>query len=407
MLDVPESLHFTDLVRGSAGLAPTHASETAAASQFSATPTPIRASSIESLHVDSLILGQGYFPRNRAIQIPAAAAAEKLITGTITQMSMVRSRGTEILSPGQLSIQPDPSTTWNATIAETVASLLNYGKAYWLVLATDGQGTRERPDGLPVRCRVVDPMHVSVHYSTDIFKYDNIEKIYVGEHEVRRELVVIFDTGQPGVLRTGNTLFQHALDLMTAANRIASEPMPTGFLKNESAELGPEEAKAVIETWNESRRNNSTAFLQGLSYTPAAFSAEDLGLNDAMAEMATQIARVYNVPPALIATSSSGGSSLLYQNVSATYNQFLKQACGSIIRAIEQTLSSDLVTARGQQVAIDQQAFLRSDPTASADFAVSLLQAGVITPEEARSFMGLPEEGAPSPNRNLTPGELN
>ena len=397
--------NFLELVREAAGLVPNASADVSASTQNASAPATV--SSLESLHVDSLLLGQGYFPRERALQIPAASAAERLIVGTIVQMSMVRSRGTDVLSPGMLAIQPDPSTTWNATIAATVSDLLNRGRAFWLVLATDGQGTVSRPDGLPVRCRHVPAHHVQVEYSDDWLAYDRIRKIYVGGREIRRDLVVIFDSGEDGVMKTGATTFEHALALMDAAAKIGTEPMPTGFLKNESSELGPDEAKAVVDAWTKARREGSTAFLQGLSYTPAAFSAEDLGLEALMSEMATQIARVYNIPVSLLSASASGGAnSLLYQNVGATYNQFIKQSCGWIIRALEQTLSSDLVTARGQTVAIDQQAFLRSDPTASAEFAVSLLQGGVITADEARSFMGLPPDGSVNPNRSLQPGEI-
>ena len=123
---------------------------------------------------------------------------------------------------------------------------------------------------------------------------------------------------------------------------------------------------------------------------------------EARANTATDIARLFNVPVAMIGASPSGNASaLLYSNLSQQLAIFVATAVAPHLRTLESTLSD--VLARGQSVAFDVQTYLRSDPQAAADYAIALFAAGLIDRDEARSFVGIPSSPAAG---DLTPGKV-
>jgi hypothetical protein len=93
------------------------------------------------------------------------------------------------------------------------------------------------------------------------------------------------------------------------------------------------------------------------------------------------------------ASPSGNAASMLYANVSSQWAAFVKQAVAPLIVALEQTLSLPTVTPRGQEVHFEVAAFLRSDPEAAVTFATQLVSAEIVSPEEARSFLGVAPAG--------------
>jgi hypothetical protein len=152
------------------------------------------------------------------------------------------------------------------------------------------------------------------------------------------------------------------------------------------------------------RQENTIAFLQSVTYERTDISAEDLQLIEARALAATECARLFNVPVAMVSASPSGNSSaLLYQNLASQLAVFVSNAVAPHLRTIEGTLSLPSVTPRGQRVSFDVQAYLRTDPQAAAQYALDLYAADIIDRNEARAFLGIPASvGAPE----LEPGRV-
>jgi phage portal protein BeeE len=140
-----------------------------------------------------------------------------------------------------------------------------------------------------------------------------------------------------------------------------------------------------------------------MTYSREMLSPADLQLGDARSGDATEIARLFNVPVAMVSASPSGGAhAMLYANLSTTLAILVSDAVAPHLRTIEDTLS-DVAYPLGQSVAFDVQTFLRSDPSAAADYAIALYQASITTLEETRAFLGIPAAiDAP----DLSPGKV-
>lgn len=334
--------------------------------------------------------------RELALSIPAVLACRNLLVGTVVQLDLYRYRGAERLDAGYLLAKPDPSTTMVATIGGTVDDLIFRGRAYWRVLARDSEGVVTRARWTPVDD--VSPETRSTGGAYSILTGYTIAGL---RDSVPPEDVIRFDSPLPGVLDVGGRTLAAAIELEQAARRLSGVELPAGVLTNEGGELSPEEAAEIRDQFVAARQASGIAFLQGIKYERADLNAEDLQLTAARANVATDVARLFNVPVAMIGASPSGNASaLLYSNLSQQLAILVASGVAPYLRAIEATLSD--VLPRGQSVAFDVQTFLRSDPQAAADYAIALLGADVISRDEARSLLGIPS----TPAGDLTPGKV-
>lgn len=341
-------------------------------------------------------IGEGV-SRESALSIPAVLACRDLVVGAAVQMGVYRYRGADRLDPGWLLTKPDPSTTWPATLGGTVDELLFYGRAYWRVLDRDAEG-------FPSRARWTPYLDVTPETSSDGGSWETLRGYRIaGEREtVPVDDVIRFDSSGPGILTVGGRTLAAAIELEGAARRLSSVELPAGVLHNEGSELGEKEASELVAGFQASRRENGIAFLQSVTYSREAISPADLQLIEARANVATDVARLFKVPVAMIGASPSGGASaLLYSNLSQQLAVLVSGAVAPSLRTIEDTLSDAI--PRGQAVAFDVQTFLRSDPWAAADYAIALFGAGVVTLDEARGYLGIPSS---SSSPDLSPGKV-
>ena len=335
--------------------------------------------------------------REAALAIPAVAACRNLIVGAACQMGLYRYRADERLPPGTLLTMPDPSMTWPATLGGTVDDLIFNGRAYWLVLQRDAEG-------FPTLARWTPFVDVTPQTRSTGGSWAELTGYRVAGLDaiVAVDELVRFDSPLPGVLLTGARTLAGAIATEDAARRLASVELPAGVLKNEGAELSEAEASDLIARFQASRRDNGIAFLQGIDYTREGLDSNDLGLTDSRSHYATEIARLLNVPVAMIGASPSGNASaLLYSNLEQQLAILVSSAVAPYLRCVEETLTA--ILPRPQSVAFDVQTFLRSDPSAAADYATGLYQAGLIAVDEARAFLGIP---SPAPSPDLTPGKV-
>ena len=333
-----------------------------------------------------------FIDRYMALQVPAVSRCRNLIAGVISSIDLElyqKSTGKKLESPVWLD-QPDIRQPRSVTIAYTVDSLLFYGTAYWRVTslyADDG-----RPSGFEwiANTRVTATTNQD---GTEIKSYSIAGKV-VPDSGIGS--LVTFQSLLPGVLDTGARTITAALDLEKAASVAASTPMPTGFIKNSGADLPEQQISGLLAGWKAARNNRATAYLTStLDYEVTGFSPKDMMYNEASQYSATQIARLMNVPAYYI--SADMNNSMTYQNILDGRKEFVAYSLQPFISAIENRLSMDDITRRGNVVkfAIDE-TFLRADTAARLDALEKMLALGLIDLPTAQSMeqltpMGLDE----------------
>jgi hypothetical protein len=289
--------------------------------------------------------------REQALALSVIANARSLIVSVVAQLSVDRLRDDVELDPGTLLTQPDPDSDWPNQIGWTVDDLIFYGESNWLVLRRDA-------DGWPTRARRLPAGSVAVQYSNDYGQFSRILAIRVGGSDINQDDLIRFQMPHHGVLRDGASLILQSLTLTAAAQKFATVALPAGVLTNTGQEIGPKDAADIVEAFDAARESGATAFLQSMTYERTQLNSADLQLVEALAAMDTRLARLMNVPVAMIAASPSGGAhTQLYANVPQNLTQLVQQCVAPYLVACEAALT--LAVPRSQRVAFATGDWLR------------------------------------------------
>ncbi len=330
-----------------------------------------------------------YIGRTEAMSVPALMRCRNLLAGTIGAIPLElykKSTNEELGSPAWLE-QPSYSQPRSVTIAWTVDSLLLYGQAFWKVVEV------YQEDGRPSRFEWIANNRVTITLdSTNTF----VRSYAVDGTTLPMDglgSLVTFQSLSDGILNTGVSTIRAAIDVQKAAAIAAATPMATGYIKNTGADLDPKEVSGLLAAWRTARNNRSTAYLTStLEYTPVSFSPKDMMYGEAIFNLATEIARLCNVPAYYV--SADQNNSMTYANVQDERKQFLTLSLQPFITAIEDRLSMDDITARGNIVKFDiDKNFLRTDPLQELAVIEKLLTLNLITPEQAMEMTDLTPNG--------------
>jgi HK97 family phage portal protein len=331
-----------------------------------------------------------YVGRTEAISVPAIQRCRNLIAGTIGAIPLElyrKSTNEELGSPLWLE-QPSYSQPRSVTIAWTVDSLLFYGQAFWKVVEVYAE------DGRPSRFEWIANSRVTATLDKD--------NVFVRSYAVDGTTLpmdglgslITFQSLGDGILNSGVSTIRAAIDVQKAAAIAAATPMATGYIKNNGADLDPKEVSGLLSAWKNARNNRSTAYLTStLEYTPVSFSPKDMMYGEAIQNLATECARLCNVPA--IYLSADQNSSYTYTNVNDERKQFLTLSLQPFVSAIEDRLSMDDITARGNVVKFDiDKNFLRTDPLQELAVIEKLLALNLVTQEQAMEMTDLTPNGS-------------
>ena len=328
--------------------------------------------------------------RNEAMSVPAVARCRNLIAGVISSMELtteLKATDEEVPNLPWLN-QISKSAPNTVVLSWIVDALLFYGTAYLEVTEV------YQDDNRPARFEFVSNNRVIAqlnHNSTFVDEY------WVDSHSRPMSGIgslVTIQLGGEGILANGARILRAAVDLEKASAVAASTPIPSGILKNNGADLGDKEVAGLLAAWKRSRSERSTAYLTAsLEYQPTAFSPKDMMLNEAQQYMATQIARLCNVPAYYI--SADMNNSMTYANVQDERRQFVSLSLQPFISAIEQRFSMDDLTPNTQYVSFDMDSgFLRANPMERLNVIEKMLNLGLITVEQAMAMEELSPNGS-------------
>ena len=344
------------------------------------------------------ILGDQFIPYNNyytissmarqdAMTVPAIKRCRDLIAGTISTIPLEyykKSTGEKIAPPRWVE-QPSINQPRFVTILWTVDSLLMYGTAYWQIKEVYAE------DGRMARGEWI--ANTRVTFDTD-FPSTIITQYYVDGIPVPMSGIGSLITFQKdeGILNTSARTIQSAIDIHRAAAIAAQTPMPSGYIRNNGADLDPKEVQGLLAAWKNARLNRSTAYLTStLEYQPTSFSPKEMAYAEAIQNSATEIARLCGVPPYYL--SAEQNQSMTYANVQDERRQFIWMI-QPYISAIEARLSMDDISTAGHYVkfAVDD-TFLRTNPMDRLLVIEKMLALGLITTEQAMEMEDLSPNG--------------
>ena len=327
--------------------------------------------------------------RADAMKVSSFARARNLICGTGATIPLAlyrKSTGEELGSPVWLE-QPSLTQPRFVTIAWTIDSLMMYGTAYWEVTELYEEDGRPRRFEWVANTRVTFDLDL---YNTTVTQYyvDGTARPMSGLGSL-----ITFQGFDEGVLARGGATIQAAIDVQKAMAVSATSPFPTGVLKNSGADLDPKEVQGLLAAWKQARNNRSTAYLTStLEYTPVQFSPKDMVYSDSLQYLATEIARLCNIPAYML--SADMNNSMTYSNVMDERKQFFAYSLMPYLEAISARLSMNDITANGNEVRFEvNDTFLRTEPLDRLAAIEKMLQLNLITVDQAREMEELTPQG--------------
>lgn len=325
--------------------------------------------------------------REAAWCIPAVAAGIQTIQ-TIAGFDLYRERVSD-LARDEIPITQriDPNEPLAHTLGKAVEDLVLFGRVYFRVLHRDWLG---RPDAL-----MYYPYEY-VHEPGDSEHVPRTSQPVVGVYDFAGESVNwsdvhVWEGHWDGLLVAGAASIFAAQDWADAASRLAKVETPSGVLKNEGADLSPDEIDALLDHWESARASRTTAYLNAtLNFEGQRFDAEQLALVDARNYQVAEVARLLNIPPGSGGMNPPVASSLTYRNVQESRRDLVDIALAPYLHTIEGQMGQ-LVNSQ-HRVRVNLDAFLRADTKTLAEVAAVGLKAGFMTVEEVRRSLGLPDE---------------
>lgn len=330
--------------------------------------------------IDSAAVGVS---RSVAVSIPTISRARDLLASLVASLPIRRfgtqwtgENLTEIpLPPEAWQLAPDSSSTRSHVMAWTFDDLFFHGRAIWYVTARYANGYPARFQWLPWSEISVDaPLWAG---NSPIGGLNSVS--FQGTQLPLRD-VILFSSPVQGLLSNGWRSIATAQRLDAAAARYAVSEVPAGWLKQTGGEpLSEDELADLAAGWQDARRTNSIAALnEWVEWHESTMDPSRLQLVEARQYQALELARLCNVPPFLV--GAPAGTGMTYLNAQDASSQAIRYGALPYIEAIEQTLSSEAVTPRGQVIRLDRSAW---EIAGSADRSADTASKGSSrTPEE-------------------------
>jgi HK97 family phage portal protein len=327
--------------------------------------------------------------RRDAMSVPALKRCRDLLctVGTIPLEYKKKSTGEEIAAPRWVH-QLSKSQPQFVTISWLVDSLLMYGQAFLEIVEVYQEDNRGASFEWVSNTRVTFDLDVHNVYVTQYY-VDGSPRPMSGLGSL-----VTFQAFNEGILNAGSRTIQSAIDINKAAAIASATPMSSGIIRNTGADLPPAEVSGLLAAWKRSRQNNSTAYLtSSLEFQSTQFSPKDMMYNEAIQNLATEIARLCGIPAYYV--SADQNTSMTYANILDERKQLVALAFQPYISAIESRLSMDDISTAGHYVkfALDD-SFLRTEPMERLLVIEKMLELQLITTEQAMEMEDLTPNGS-------------
>lgn len=326
--------------------------------------------------------------RAMAMSVPAVARARNIMCGTVGRLPIERySAATgQHLSSMPLYYQPDTASPRSTTYTWIADSLFFYGVAYVQLLEVYAE------DGRPSRMRWIDPQRITPQYNQNQtmvigYQLDGMAMPTSGVGSI-----VQFTGTDEGLLNRAGRTIQTAIELENAAWRAAREPMPTSILSSTGLDLPGPKVTEALNAWREARRLRATAYLpSGLKLDTVGFDPKSQQLVEARQFITAEIARAVNLPAWYLNAETA---SMTYSNTEQERRTLIDfSVTPMLLKPIEDRLSMADMAPRGVRVRFDLEEFLRGNAMERIDITLKMLDAGLITLDEAKAREDLSPEG--------------
>lgn len=298
----------------------------------------------------------GRVSREQAIQVPAVKRVRDLIAGTLGTLELC-----QLTKPGYREVysalleQPEDDVARSVTMTRTIEDMLFEKTAWWRIV---GFGA----DGFPDRVVRLEADSVTIRQNGRVWTNDatlQAQGVSIGYQP--DDLLIRIDSPNDALLVAGARAIRTALLLSAAADRMAQDPQPVGYVTPKAdVELDPDfDVDEALDDMEDARARRSWGYVGGaLDLHQLTWNPEQLQFMSQRDYAVLEIARVGGVDPEELGVSTT---SRTYANAEQRRLDLIDFTCAAYVKAIEDRLSMNDVTLPGRRVYFEYDAFLRSD----------------------------------------------
>lgn len=358
---------------------------------------------VEFVNDDTLILGSTYSGENvspkTSVQLVPVWAAVQLVAGAVGSLPLkvyrTDSDGSRVETPSHRAAKllafPNQYMAGDEMVEQIVLSLLLWGNAFVLKIKSSNGVVELWP---------LDPSRVKVTRSSEgypLYVVDGKKGPYT-QSTILHIRGLSFDglVGLSPIQMARQGLGTYAAAAKYQGRFWKNNATPGGVLTHPSR-LSPDAAERLRAQWNAAHRGdqaNSTAILEeGMSYQPLSLPLSDSKLLEAMDASVVDVARLFQVPSAMLQTSVAG-QSMQYSSTEMEYQHFLRFTLRRWLSRIEKSLMRDadifLNSGLGAKftASFDATDLTRGDTKTIADINIALFKEGIVTRDEVRAELG-------------------
>lgn len=358
---------------------------------------------VEFVNDETLILGSTYSGENvspkTSVQLVPVWAAVQLVAGAVGSLPLkvyrTDSDGSRVETPShraaKLLAYPNQYMAGDEMVEQIVLSLLLWGNAFVLKIKSSNGVVELWP---------LDPSRVKVTRSSEgypLYVVDGKKGPYT-QSTILHIRGLSFDglVGLSPIQMARQGLGTYAAAAKYQGRFWKNNATPGGVLTHPSR-LSPDAAERLRAQWNAAHRGdqaNSTAILEeGMSYQPLSLPLSDSKLLEAMDASVVDVARLFQVPSAMLQTSVAG-QSMQYSSTEMEYQHFLRFTLRRWLSRIEKSLMRDadifLNVGLGSKftASFDATDLTRGDTKTIADINIALFKEGIVTRDEVRAELG-------------------
>ena len=323
--------------------------------------------------------------------IDIAWGALDINASIISSMPVYRLRNGEVVDSTSWMINPDPDiyTSWQE-FAKQVFWDYMLGEAFILPMATGS-------DGYPIRFRVIPPWLMTVEMRGGTREYHLGSANVTGSIlHIRYNSTIDHPRGQGPLEQAGARMTTIGL-LERYTNHLAETGgVPLWWMEVERR-INPSEGRDLLETWIESRAKYAgypAVVGSGAKLNQArAMSAHDMTLLELQQFNEARIAVLIGVPPFLLGLPGSSGH-LTYANIESLFSGHERTSLRPKVNAVVSAISG-WALPRGQSIELNRDEYTRPGLLDRSTAYKNLIDAKVLSPEEARIMERLYGTNAP------------
>lgn len=339
---------------------------------------------------DALQFGQ-LFNNSKAMNLSAVYRCTELISDSVAMLPIY-------VSKEDLVIDNHPVALIFSDNGNNILSKFNFIKLLIQSVILKGNGfayISRANDGRVTNLRFLEASDVIINYD----KYKNIlyytcDLISRGKKIEPINMIHLFKNSYDGV--NGISVLSYAT--RTIGNANATENSAKAFFDNGAnlsgvltvqGQLSAKQKEDIRSSWTQAYANggNGLAVLQGnMTYQPIQLSSADAQMIESRQFNVEDIARFFGVNPLLLGLQGSAS----YASLEMVQNDFLVHTLQPYITMVEAEFTRKLLkpSEMGLKVNLDENAILRVDKAAQANYYGSLLDKGVLSIDEVRKELG-------------------